>query len=82
MDVGGLALHRVGEQRADQSHHRLSVFFGFRIETRIINFAGFDLAQDAVERKVEAVELVDVFEQLRLGRQQGVDFDVAAERGF
>ncbi len=81
VDVGGFALHRVGQQRADQPHHRLGVFLGVGVEAGVIDFAGFDFAQDAVEREVEAVELVDAFQQLRFGRQQGVDFELAAERG-
>jgi hypothetical protein len=70
------------KQRADQPHHRLGVFLGLGIEAGVIDLAGFDFAQDAVERKVEAVELVDAFQQLRFARQQGVDFELAAERGF
>ena len=52
------------------------------IEAGVIDLAGLDFAQDAVEREFEAVELVDAFEQLRLARQQGVDFELATERGF
>ena len=82
VDVGGFAFHRIGQQCADQPHHGLGVLLGVGVEAGVIDLAGLDLAQDAVEREVEAVELVDAFEQLRFGRQQGIDFDLAAERGF
>ena len=82
VDVGGAALHRIDQQRADQPHHRLGVFLGLGVEAGVIDFAGLDFAQDAVERELEAVELVDAFQQLRFARQQGVDFELAAERGF
>jgi hypothetical protein len=39
-----------------------------------------DLAEDAVDRQLVAVELVDVFRELRLGREQRAHLDVRRER--
>ena len=59
VDVGGAALHRVGEQRVDQAHHRLRVLVAARLQALVVDLAGLDLVQDAVDRELVAVELLD-----------------------
>ena len=81
VDIGGTALDRIHQQRADQAHHRLGVFLVARLQALVVDLAGFDLAQDAIHREFETVELVDVFFQLRLAREHGANLDLAAQMG-
>ena len=58
VDVRGAALHRFGEQRIDQAHHRLAEFVDAGLQRLVFHFARLDLMQDAVDGKLEAVILV------------------------
>ena len=49
-------------------------------QTLVIDLAGLDFLQDAVDRQFVAVELVDVIFQLRFAGQLGLDLDGRAER--
>jgi len=75
VDVGRLALDGVGEDRVDQPDDRLAVFIGRRLQAAKIDFPGFDLVQDAVDRQLVAVGLVDRAVDLGLAGEQRVDLD-------
>ena len=79
VDVGGAALHRVDEQRVDKAHHRLRVLVAARLQALVVDLAGLDLLQDAVDRQLVAVELVDVVLELGFGRELCLDLDLRAE---
>ena len=79
VDVGGAALHRVDQQRVHQAHHRLRVFVAARLQTVVVDFAGLDFLQDAVDRQLVAVELVDVVLELGFGGELRLDLDLRAE---
>ena len=80
MDIRRTALDRIGQQRVDQAYDRLAVLGVVGIETFVVDLAGLDLAQNAVDGEFEAVELVDGFLDLRLAGHQRLDLDVAAEQ--
>jgi hypothetical protein len=71
--VGRVALHGIGEQRVDQAHHRLAVFVERGRQAAVVDFAGFDFVQDAVDRKFVAVILVDGAGDFRFAGKQGFD---------
>ena len=50
-----------------------------RLQALVVDLAGFDLAQDAVDRQLVAVELVDVVLELRLAGEHGLDLDLLPE---
>ena len=79
VDIRGAALDRVDQQRIDQPHHRLRIFVAARTEALIIDLAGFDFLQDAVDRQFVSVELVDVIFELRFACQLGLDLDGRAK---
>ena len=49
----------------DQPHHRLRVLVAAGLQALVVDLAGLDLLQDAVDRQLVAVELVDVVLELR-----------------
>ena len=59
VQVGGFALYGISQQGIDQPDHRLAVFALSQRQAGGIHFAGFDLAQDAVNRQLVAVILVN-----------------------
>ena len=69
-----------GEQRVDQPHHRLAVLAGVGLDAGVVNLAGLDLLQDAIDRQLVTVELVDGLVDLGLGGEQRHDLDVAAQQ--
>ncbi len=68
VDVRRAALDRVGEQRGDQAHHRLGIGVAGGLQALVVDLAGLDLVQDAVDRELVAVELVDELVELGLAR--------------
>ena len=75
VDVGRFALDGVGEDGVDQPNDRLSVFVGRRLHGAEIDFAGFDLVQDAVDRQLVPVSLVDCAVDLGFAGEQRIDLD-------
>ena len=73
VDVGGAALHRVVEQRVDQPHHRLAVFVELGGEALVVDLAGLDLVQDAVDRELVAVVVLDRDGDLGVAREAQLD---------
>jgi hypothetical protein len=71
--VRGVVLDGVGEQRVDQAHHRLAVFVERGRQAAVVDFAGFDLVQDAVDRQFVAVILVDGARDFRFAGDQRID---------
>ncbi len=58
VDIGGAPLHRVDQQRTDQPHDRLLILVAARLQALVVDLTGLDLAQDAIDRQLVAVELV------------------------
>ncbi len=81
VDVGGAVLHRVGQQRIDQAHHGLAVFIRGAAHAGVIDFARFDLVQDAVDRQLEAIVLVDGALDVGIAHQQRRDGDALDQHG-
>ena len=78
VDVGGAALDRVGEQRRDQAHHRLRVLVALG-DRGVVDLAGLDLLQDAVDRELVAVVVLDRALDLRLAGEAQLDLELALE---
>ena len=76
VDVGGLALHSIGQQRVDQPDDRLAVFVRRRLQPAKVDFPGLDLVQDAVNRQFIAIGLVDGAINFGFAGEQRVDLDV------
>ena len=55
----------------DQPHYRLAVFVEVRLQALIVDFAGFDFVQDAVDRKLEAIILLDAGNDVGLRASTG-----------
>ena len=72
------ALDRVGEQRRDQAHHRLRVLVALG-DGGVVDLAGLDLLQDAVDRELVAVVVLDRALDLGLARQAQLDLELALE---
>ncbi|MNC89291.1 hypothetical protein D3C83_52010 [compost metagenome] len=81
MDVGRPALDRIDQERVDQPHHRLGVFVAANLQALVVDLASLDFVEDAVDRQLVAVELIDKVFELRLARELGLDLDVRAEHG-
>ena len=79
MDVGRAAFDSVDQDRIDQPHHRLRVLVTAGLQAVVINLAGFDLGQDAVDREFVAVELVDVVAELGFRSELGFQFHLWTE---
>ena len=79
VDVGGVAPDRVGEDRINQADDRLTVFARGDLEAGEVDFARLDLAQDAVDRQLVAVMLVDGAGDFGLAGEARLDVDVVAE---
>ena len=78
VDIGAAALDRVGEQRRDQAHHRLRVLVALG-DGGVVDLAGLDLLQDAVDRELVAVVVLDRALDLRLAGQAQLDLVLALE---
>jgi hypothetical protein len=76
VDVRRVALDGIGQDRVDQADHRLAVFVGRGLQAAVVDFAGFDFVQDAVDRQLVAVVLVDGAVDFGFAGKQGVDLDV------
>ncbi len=74
------ALDRLGQQGIDQAHHGLGVL-GAHLQAAPVHLAGLDLLENAVHGQVEAVELVQVLEDLGLGGQHRLDVVAAFQVG-
>ena len=81
VDVRGAALHGVDHQCIDQPHDRLGVFIAAGLETLPVELAGLDLPQDAVDRQLEAVELIDEVLELGFPGEHGAQLHVRWQRG-
>ncbi len=81
VDVGGFALYSVGQQRIDQPHHGVAVLVLAGLQAVEVQFAGFNLTQNAVDRELKAVDLLDDADNLRLAAQHCLNGDVAAVQG-
>ena len=51
------------------------------MQTLVIDLAGFDFAQNAVDRELITVKAVDMFLQLRQAREHGLDFELRIDHG-
>jgi hypothetical protein len=71
--VGGVVLDCIGQQRIDQPHHRLAVFVERRRQAAVVDFAGLDFMQDAVDRQLVTVILVDGAGDFRFAGYQRLD---------
>ncbi|MBV6475117.1 MAG: hypothetical protein MOGDAGHF_00629 [Rhodocyclaceae bacterium] len=74
--VGGIALDGIGEDGVDQAHHRLAVLVAGGGEAAPVDLAGLDLVQDAVDRQLVAIVLIDGAGDLRLAGQHRVDLQI------
>ena len=81
VDVGGVALDRVGEDRVDQAHHRLAVFVARRLQAAEVDLAGLDLVQDAVDRQLVTIGQVDRPADFGFAGEQGVDLERTVDQG-
>ena len=59
VNIGGGSLDGVREERGNEAHHRLRISVAGCLQALVIDLAGLDLVQDAVDRKIVAVVLVD-----------------------
>ena len=80
VDVGGFAFDGVGQDRVDEPDDRLAVFVGRRLQAAKIDLAGFDLVQDAVDRELVTVGLVDGTVDLGFTGEQRVNLDVVGRQ--
>jgi hypothetical protein len=78
--VGGVVLDGIGEQRVDQPHHRLAVFVERRRQAAVVDLAGLDFMQDAVDRQLVAVILVDGAGDFRFAGNQGFDCQIRMDQ--
>jgi hypothetical protein len=78
VDVGSRALHRVGKQRRDKPHHRLRILV-FLGERGVVDLAGLDLAQDAVDRELVSVVMLDRPLDLGIAREAQLHFQLTLE---
>jgi len=82
VNIRRAALDGIDQQRTDQPDDRLGVLVQTRLlQALIVDLAGFDLPQDAVDGKFMAVELVDEFVELRLAGEHRLHLDVVPEGG-
>ncbi len=80
VNVGGVALDRIGQQCVDQAYHRLAVLVGRDREAAEIDFAGLDFVQDAIDRQFVAVMLIDGTGDFRFAGQHGVDQQIGRDQ--
>jgi hypothetical protein len=78
--VRGVVLDGIGEQRVDQAHHRLAVFVERRRQAAVVDLAGLDFMQDAVDRQFVAVILVDGAGDFRFAGDQGFDGQIGMDQ--
>jgi hypothetical protein len=78
VDVGGVALGRVVQQRIHQAHHRLAVFVEIGGERLVVDLAGLDLVQDPVDGELEAVVVLDADGDVGFAREHLLDAQVLA----
>ena len=71
MEVRRPSLDRVREQGVDQPHHRLAVLAALRLQAPLVDLAGLDLVQDAVDRQLVPVESIDGLVELHLAGEHG-----------
>ena len=79
VNVRGAALDRVGEHDVDEAHERLAVLLDIALVIGVVRLAGFDFAQDAVDRQFVTVELVDRIRDFGLAREYRHQFDMLAD---
>ena len=76
MDIRGAVLDRVREQGIDQPHHRVGVLAP-ELQAAPVHLASLDFAEDAIDREIEAIEIVELFEYLGFRSQYRTDFVAA-----
>ncbi len=81
VNVGGAALDGVRQQRRDESHHRLRVGVARGLQALVVDFARLDLVQDAVDREVVTVVLVDGTDDFALAREPGLERKLTPQLG-
>src|SRR5258706_11794271 len=82
VNIRGAALDGIDQQGADQPDDRLGVLVhAALLQALIVDFAGFDLPQDAVDGKFWSVELVEEFVELPLAGEHRLHPDVVPKAG-
>src|SRR5947208_11189104 len=79
VNIGGGSLDGVREERGNEAHHRLRISVAGCLQALVIDLAGLDLVQDAVDRKIVAVVLVDSPADLALAREPGLQRKLPAQ---
>ena len=79
MNVGGASLDGVREERRNEAHDRLRISVAGCLQALIVDLAGLDLMQDAVDRKIVAVVLVDRPADFALAREPHLQRKLAAQ---
>jgi hypothetical protein len=80
VDVRSRSFDRVGQQCRYEAHHRLRVLVAFG-EGGVVDLAGLDLAQDAVDREFVAVVVLDRPLDLGLAGEPQLDLELAIQVG-
>ena len=75
MDVGRFALYGVGQDGVDQPDDRLAILVGRGLKTAKVDLAGFNFVQNAVNRQLVAIGLVDRPGNLGFAGEQGFDLN-------
>ena len=73
VNIGSVLFGRIVQNGVDKPHHRLAIFVEIRLQTRVVDFAGFDFVQDTVDRQFEPVILLDAGDDVRFSRQHRLD---------
>ena len=81
VNIRSATFYRVHQQRTHQAYHRLRILIAIRTQALVINLAGFNFTQNAINRKLIAVKLVDVLLQLRFRCQYRPKLDLATQHG-
>ena len=81
VDVGCLAFDGVGQYGVNQADNRLAVFVIGSGKALPVDFAGFNLMKNAVNRKLVAVILVNGAVDFRFASDQRINFDMFWQQG-
>src|SRR5947208_15813616 len=79
VNIGGGSLDGVREERGNEAHHRLRISVAGRLQALVIDLASLDLVQDAVDRKIVAVVLVDSPADFALAREPRLQRELPAQ---
>ena len=81
VNIGGVMLDGVGQQRVHEAGDGLAVLGRLLRQALIIDLAGLDLAQDAIDRQFKAIKAVDGLFDLGLAGQHRDRLGPAAQMG-